>query len=193
MPKPKSKTRGRRTDEPLPGSIKLKGRLFSQGWVEESGRRDVVSWDVFNVQDGETLTMVFESKRSRHRQGVWLWTDAGIIINGQLCRSADLWSDTAPSRVAFQCRTANGKLSVYNIWDHGDGRESQCHSSGMLVTELSNGRRYRCNDIGFEGKFDKLVFRIERSLSGRDRGAGRQRVRVPSRTKHVHRGRRRAE
>jgi hypothetical protein len=32
----------------------------------------------------------------------------------------------------------------------------------MRVEELERARRYRCNDIGFDTAFDKLVFRIER-------------------------------
>jgi hypothetical protein len=33
----------------------------------------------------------------------------------------------------------------------------------MLVDELPSGRRYRCNDFGFDTAFDKLVFRVERA------------------------------
>jgi hypothetical protein len=35
-------------------------------------------------------------------------------------------------------------------------------SSGMLIEEMPSGRRYRCNGIGFDTHFDKLVFRIEK-------------------------------
>jgi hypothetical protein len=31
----------------------------------------------------------------------------------------------------------------------------------MLVEEIPNGKRFRCNDIGFATNFDKIVFRIE--------------------------------
>ncbi len=168
-----------------------KRRLYSPGWAEEGGRRDVILWEVIDVQDGEVVTLIFESKKSPYRQGVWLYTDRGIVIEGELCPSLELWSDTAPRRVPLECHTSTGKLSFYNIWDPGSCPSSQCHSSGMLVTELPNGRRYRCNDIGFDGKFDQLVFRIERSRSRSGGSGATQRARRPSpanRTKPSERG-----
>jgi hypothetical protein len=33
----------------------------------------------------------------------------------------------------------------------------------MLVEELPNGRRYCCNDIGFDTDFSKLIFRLEKA------------------------------
>ena len=84
-------------------------------------------------------------------------------MNDVFAPSVTLWIDSAPPEVICQCTTADGLLSIYNIWDSGRGygTESQRSSSGMLVEDLPNGRRYRCNDIGFETNFDKIVFRIE--------------------------------
>jgi hypothetical protein len=129
---------------------------------KERGRDNVVMIDVFPVRDGEVLKVSFEGAVSSWRQGVWLKTDRGLLINNQPCASAQIWYDTAPGEVLIQCRTENGCLHLYNIWDRGKGSDSQAWSSGMLVEEFPNGRRYRCNDIGFDSKFDKLVFRIER-------------------------------
>jgi len=133
----------------------------------ERGRPDVVLIDVFPVTDNEVLKLVFESVNSSWRQGVWLATDEYVVINQIRCPSADLWYDTAPTEVLIECHTKENVLWLYNIWDNGDGRDSQAWSSGMLVEELPNGRRYRCNDIGFETNFDKLVFRIERIAEDR--------------------------
>jgi hypothetical protein len=33
----------------------------------------------------------------------------------------------------------------------------------MLIEPIANGMRYRCNDIGYDPKFDKLIFRVERT------------------------------
>jgi hypothetical protein len=107
------------------------------------------------------LTLTFESKDSPWRQGVWLKTDAFLVVNQQQCPSVQLWQDAAPNEVLIECHTQNGWLHVYNIWDRGRGSESQSWTSGMLVEDLLNGRRYRCNDIGFETDFTELVFRIE--------------------------------
>ena len=124
---------------------------------------DIVLWDVFPIIDGEKITVTFESKNSDWSQGIWLMSDRGLEVDGIRNKSFVLWYEIAPEQIEVTCFTKNGLLSVYNVWDMGFGKNSLSHSSGMLVEELTNGRRYRCNDFGFETKFDKLIFRIGRS------------------------------
>jgi hypothetical protein len=142
-----------------------KKRIYNSAFAER-GRDDVIKWDIFPVKNTELIKVVFESSSSPWRQGIWLRTDKGIFVNAVSCKSLELWFDTAPPEVVCQCFTSDGMLSVYNIWDRGNGRASQSWSSGMLVEELDNGRLYRCNDIGFDTNFDKIVFRIERTMRG---------------------------
>jgi len=123
---------------------------------------DVVLWDIFPIRDKESITVFFESQNSTWAQGIWLMTDMGIECNSQKSSSIVLWFGKAPMKVEILCHTNDGKLNVYNVWDRGFGINSQFFSSGMLIEELENGRRYRCNDIGFDTNFDKLVFWIER-------------------------------
>lgn len=58
-------------------------------------------------------------------------------------------------------------MSVYNKYykyNAGTGRSEvrfQMDSCGMLVEQKGNKVIYRCNDVGFEPKFDALVFSIE--------------------------------
>jgi hypothetical protein len=140
-----------------PGAQRIISKAFAQRGID-----GIVKWEVLEVRDGERLRLVFESTNATTRQGVWLKCDRGIEIEGTRHASVDLWSDTAPKMVAFVCHAADGKLSVYNIWEDGGRRSSQGHTSGMRVEELANGRRYGCNDVGFDTAFDRIVFRIER-------------------------------
>jgi hypothetical protein len=135
-------------------------RIYNPAFDEKLG---VVLWDVFPIIDSEKLTVTFESKHSDWSQGIWLMSDRGLEVEGIRNKSFVLWYETAPKHIEVICFTKNGLLSIYNIWDRGFGENSLSHSSGMLVEELTNGRRFRCNDIGFETKFDKLIFRIERT------------------------------
>lgn len=43
----------------------------------------------------------------------------------------------------------------------GGRRESQAHSSGMIIEKNGNKLIYKCNDFGLETNFDKLIFQIE--------------------------------
>jgi hypothetical protein len=140
-------------------SIDGKKRLYNTAF---SDRDDVIRWDILPVRDGEKLKLIFESKNSDWEQGARLATDLGITGEGWAGKGVRLWYNHSPHELTFTCHTQDGLLSVYNIWDRGKGPESQKHSSGMLVEELPDGRRYRCNDIGFATEFDKLVFRIKR-------------------------------
>ena len=136
-------------------------RVLSSAF-KEKGRTDVVKIDVLPINDGDVIKLAFEGRNSPWRQGVWLKTDEYVVINQLQCPSVQLWQDTAPKEVLIECHTRDNRLHLYNIWDRGKGYESQSWTSGMLVEELPNGRRYRCNDIGFDTDFAKLVFRIER-------------------------------
>lgn len=138
-------------------------RVFSKAF-EEIGRMGVVKIEVFPVKNNELLLLTFESKESPYRQGVWLKTDGFLTVNKVRSPSVQIWQDSAPKQFLFDCHTADGRIYLYNIWDRGRGYESQSWTSGMLVDEIESGRRYRCNDIGLDTKFNKLVFRIERVI-----------------------------
>ena len=139
---------------------KIKERIYNKNFPDSS--LDIVLADIFPIVNNELLILTFESINSEWKQGVRLGCDGEMIINEQHIPSALLWYETTPKQVNIQCFTQNGFLVVYNIWDMGMGRNSLAYSSGMLIEELERGRRYSCNDIGFETQFDKLVFRIEK-------------------------------
>jgi len=142
-----------------------KERIYNSEFAKR-GLKGVVKWDIFPIVHNEIIRIVFEEAHSSWRQGIWLRTDEGLEVNGELCPSVVLWYDTAPREVLCRCFTSDGCLSIYNIWNKGDGRQSQGWSSGMLIEELPNGRRYRCNDVGFDTQFDKLVVQVERRPNG---------------------------
>ncbi len=54
-----------------------------------------------------------------------------------------------------------GTAVIYNIWDSGEGKESQSYTSGMMIdTSVAGVRRYSCNDIGSEPDFSNLIFEL---------------------------------
>ncbi len=134
-------------------------------------------WDIFPVKDGETLRLIFESVNSDWQQGVELATNVGLrakggfIINGEkLGNRVILMQDISPQVVEFTVRTKDGKLYVNNAWQKPPaawaagityvGKRSD--GAAMIVEELPNGRRYRCNDGRPDDDFDDIIFRIER-------------------------------
>ena len=131
----------------------------------ERGLNNVVLWDVQNIKDGQSIKITFISTNSQHRQGIWLKTNKGIEIpslENNVNKSINLWEDTAPKEIILKCHTTDGKLSIYNIWDEGDGKESQAYSSGMLINDKNGLLVYKCNDYGIDTDFSSLVFSLEK-------------------------------
>jgi len=140
--------------------IKMTERVYSKAFPDFD--REVVAVDIFSVHDQEKIILTFEAKNSAWRQGVRLSCDDGLAVNRRHGASMLIWCEAIPQQVPIQCFTTNGLLVVYNIWDRGRGMDSMAHTSGMLLEDVAHGRRYRCNDIGLETDFNKLIFRIER-------------------------------
>ena len=143
--------------------MKLQNKRVLSSAFKEKGRDDVVMIEVFSIENGELIKLTIEEKNSPWRQGIWLQTDGELVINEQRSSNMVLWQDSSPTDVVIECLTKCGCIHLYNVWDKGDGRkDSQSWSSGMIVKEIPIGRRYHCNDIGFDTDFRKLIFRIER-------------------------------
>ena len=125
------------------------------------------------VKDGEILKLFFESVNSDWAQGVHLEIDKSIVIKGIEYRTGIvIFSDAKhPELPVLTCRTKEGMLWVWNVWDYHTSSPDQQRRSvmskelycGMLVEELPNGYRYRCNEGRDDDDYDDLIFRIERT------------------------------
>jgi hypothetical protein len=63
------------------------------------------------------------------------------------------------------CHTQDGHIHVWNVWNNGSlrhGIDGQHGGAAMIVEEIDNGFRYRCNDGYPDNDLDDIVFRIER-------------------------------
>jgi len=140
-----------------------RSRIYS---VDHEGRDDIVLWDVMEIAQKQTLKIVFISKNSTYAQGVRLAIDAGegiLEIDGTESKNLHLWYDTSPPEVIMQCKSKEGLLSIYNIFQDRHFPESQRYGSGMLVEQDGNRTIYKCHDVSMINvSFDKLVFSIEK-------------------------------
>ena len=121
---------------------------------KERDRDDIIMIDVFPVQDSVICSSSLLRAPVRLIGKECGCGPTRLVINDRECKSVQLWKDTAPNEVLMRCHCDKEQLHVYNIWDCGEGSDSQSYSSGMVVEELTDGRRYSCNDFGFETNFD---------------------------------------
>lgn len=91
---------------------------------------------------------------------------SNFIVKGQRIPGKNgtvMWEDTAPQTVEFEADTDSAAVEVRNVWDVGDGVMHSWHNgAAMIVEDLPDGRRYRCNDGEADDDLDDIVFRLER-------------------------------
>jgi len=129
-------------------------------------RDDVISWDVLAIEKEQFLKVIFLEKNSPYSQGIRLAIDVGngvLEINGEESKEMHLWYHTAPPEIIVKCKSEEGLISVYNIFQKRHFPESQMYGSGMLIEQDGMKTIYRCHDVSMENvSFDKIIFSIEK-------------------------------
>jgi len=141
-----------------------KKRILNETFAE-IGLNDVILWDVQDIQKEQMIKITFLQKNNDVRQGIWLRTDKGISLpelGDQKHKSIVLWEDTAPQTVVCNCFSSDGKLSLYNVFEDEDGRQSQLYTSGMLREEKEGVYIYKCKNYDLDDRFEDLMFSLEK-------------------------------
>ncbi len=140
--------------------------------------------DKFPVSDGDILVASIESSKSECRQGLAIDITGHCEFEGKEYKQGKgvmmlFWEDTAPKRIELKIFTKKDFVWVQNIWENTnsylvatpDGQPLQKESksvdyghngAAMIVEEIENGRRYRCNDGYPDEDFDDIIFTVQR-------------------------------
>ncbi len=135
----------------------------SRGRTAELDGRTIHRIDSVRVGPGDRLRLTFESIKSDWRQAVRMNYAGKVIVDGRpFSDHLIFWHDTAPTSIEILLVEGDDRIEVYNAWDVGNGTVHYWHNGGaMVVQEVPNGRRYRCNDGYPDEDFDDLIFRLE--------------------------------
>lgn len=144
-----------------------KRRLLNKNF--EGRTEEIIHWEVLRIKPDQKIKVRFISVYSPNRQGIRIAIDEGegeLTANGVSGKAFDLWEDNSPKEFEIECRSDEGYLSIYNIfeklsWTGKTERYSLMDFSGMILEQNGNVYRYRCNDTGMDTDFNKLVFEIE--------------------------------
>lgn len=146
----------------------MPGRALNRALTKSRGS-DVLLIEALQCVPGQRFQFRFESWSDTWRQGIWLATTGQLLVNQLASAQFVLWADTSPSTVDVDIVETDGLLRFYNVWDSGRAlgpHESQSATSGMVAEAIdSSSTSYRCNDIGHEPSFTKLVFTVARSAN----------------------------
>jgi hypothetical protein len=109
------------------------------------------------------ISIYVEKVNSEWAQGFKIETIGKMICGDSVAynKSFVFWEKTAPKVIHVSLESRNGELKVWNVWNNGSGcTEAWLNGAGMVIEEISNGYRFKCNDGHPDDNFDDLVFRI---------------------------------
>lgn len=154
--------------------------------IEYNGHR-IVRADKFPVKNGDILIACIEKANSDCRQGLCIDITGHCEMDGEVCKKGKgvrmlFWSDTAPKQIKLKVFTKKDFVWVENIWESinsyivtdSDGNpvtkqsasvESRRYGAAMIVEEIENGRRYKCNDWHPDENFEDIVFTVQRQIA----------------------------
>lgn len=162
---------------------------FEKLFIDSKGQpitykgRTLVLVDKFPVSNEDTLLITIEKSSTDRREGVAIDITGHCQIDWKVfkpCKGVMMlfWADTADNPTRIKVFTKEGFVRIKNIWEQTNTylvgtsanplqKESKSVESGyngaaMIVEEIENGRRYRCNDGEPDDDFDDIVFTIQR-------------------------------
>lgn len=144
----------------------------------------LVRADKFPVSNGDILVISIEESNSDWRQGLCIditgYCEYGekVYKIGKGVRMI-FWEDTAPKQIRLKIFTKKDFVWVENLWEQTNSylvgapagepitKESKSveygyNGAAMIVKEIENGRRYRCNDGHPDENFDDIVFTVQK-------------------------------
>jgi len=161
---------------------------FQHMFTESEGRpikwqgKTLVCGDFLPTRGATTFRLVIESCNGTWRQGVAMdlahqtcdgtWhrgadehSNGSFVVNGRAHDGKNgifFWQDDIVDAIEFEVVGNPSAIDLFNVWDTGNGvMDSRHNGAAMIVEELPNGRRYRCNDGYADEDFDDIIFRIE--------------------------------
>jgi hypothetical protein len=122
-------------------------------------------------RQGVLVRLVFADRKGQWKKGAGPKEPGKLSVHGKVANGRDgvvFWQSTEWNIVEFEVAGGARTLHIYNVWDCGNGVVEAGHNgAAMIVEEIPDGRRYRCNDGFADDDFDDLVFRLERVGSGK--------------------------
>lgn len=146
--------------------------------------------DKFPVSNGDKLRISIERTNSEYVQGLSVRITGSCELQGKVWEKDKqvkmiFWEDSTvlnPKNIEITVFTETGFVWIQNIWEKISSfsvatptgepltKESKLIDSGhngaaMIVEEIENGRRYRCNDGHPDENFDDIVFTVQKLVT----------------------------
>jgi hypothetical protein len=117
-------------------------------------------------RQGISICLMFQDRTGKWKRGAHEGEDGHIVVGGKTASGRNgiaFWQSKDWNAVEFGVLGTASIINIYNLWDCGNGVvHSWLNGAAMIVEEIPNGRRYRCNDAEADDDFDDIIFRLER-------------------------------
>lgn len=146
--------------------------------------KKLVLADKFPISNGDTLVALIEKTNSEWRQGFSIDITGHCEMDGKIFKQGKgiillFWEDTSPKQISLKIFSKKGFVWIQNIWEKKNhyllgnasgetvNKESKSvdyghNGAAMIVDEIEDGRRYRCNDGHPDDNFDDIVFTVQK-------------------------------
>lgn len=132
-------------------------------------------FDKFSISDEDILLISIENTNSQFTQGLALTIEGECEIKGKRYKKNRytkvlFWEDSTildPKNIEVKVFTKKNYINIQNIWEQvdyaGNKTTQKAHNgAAMIVEEIDNGKRYRCNDGTPDEDFDDIIFTVQR-------------------------------
>lgn len=130
--------------------------------------------DKFPVSNGDNLKISIEKTKSDSIQGLTIDITGSCEVQGKVWKKGKgvkmvFWEDSEaldPKNIKITVFSKTGFVWIQNIWEKTNHMGNKSIDSGhngaaMIVEEIENGRRYRCNDGVPDEDFDDIIFTVQ--------------------------------
>lgn len=163
---------------------------FEPLFVESKGQpiiykgTTLVGVDWFPVKNEDILIASIEKTNASNRQGFSIDIIGSCEMNSEFIKKGKgikllFWEDTIPKQVEIKVFTKEDFVVIENIWETearfivasptgepiiktSPSTHYGLNGAAMIVEEIENGRRYRCNDGDPDEDFDDIIFTVVR-------------------------------
>ena len=131
--------------------------------------------DKFPVSNEDTLLISIEKTNSENIQGVSIDITGSCEMNNKIWKKGKgvimiLWENATkfnPKHIEMKIFTKKDFIWIQNIWEITShlGKKSidyGRYGAAMIIEEIENGRRYKCNDWHPDENFDDIVFTVRK-------------------------------
>ena len=103
------------------------------------------------------------SHRSNWRQGIVIKINGSLEHNSVKGSKFVLWEEILDEKpIEIKCHANDGFLTIWNVWDTGNGVVQAWHNGAAMRKEIKNGKIiYSCNDGHDDDDFTDITFSLE--------------------------------